>query len=108
MKVTVEAVGAKIRKPVLVPSLQEEIIPAVVVAVGVPIVVTFVEKWGIIAALARVIDKPQAGRIFKATGVVEGEIFVETEAKITVEAETSSGILVAILDKAPRKAKVKL
>jgi len=108
MKVTVEAVGAKIRKPVLVPSPQEEIIPAVVVVVGVPIVVTFVEKWGIIAALARVIDKPQAGRVFKATEVVEGETFVEIEAEITVEAEINLGILVAIRDKALRKAKAKL
>ena len=39
--------------------------------------------------------------------MVEGEIFVETEAEIIVEAEINSGILLAILGKAPRKAKVK-
>ena len=39
--------------------------------------------------------------------MVEGEIFVETEAEITVEVEINLGILVAILGKAPRKARVK-
>ena len=58
MKHTAEVNGVKIRKLVLAPSPQEEITPAVVVVVDAPVVVTFVETWGILADLAHEIDKP--------------------------------------------------